>query len=54
MNVNLRLEYKDTNNDHGHISEKDRKNRYLIWLEDELTKEREKVKAFEILDTNNT
>jgi hypothetical protein len=44
MNGDLRLEYKNAKNDHGHISEEQRKNRYLVWLEDELTKERNQVK----------
>jgi hypothetical protein len=53
MNGDLRLEYKNAKNDHGHISQEKRKNRYLVWLEDELTKERKQVKKLIIGGVSN-
>lgn len=53
MNVDLRLEYKNDTEDHGALSEDERKNRYLTWLEDELTKERKQVKKLIIGGVSN-
>jgi len=50
MNVNLRLEYKDDTKDYGSLSEDDRKNRYLNWLEDELTNERQQSEVKNVSD----
>lgn len=48
MNVDLRIEYKRRTKDKGALTDEDRKNRYLAWLEDELTKQREIVKNLTI------
>ena len=53
MNVDLRLEYKNETEDHGALSEDERKNRYLTWLEDKLTKERKQVKKLIIGGVSN-
>ncbi len=37
MNVDLRLKYKEETNDHGALSEAERKDRYIEWLEDRVT-----------------
>ena len=48
MNVDLRLEYRHKTKSKGSLSDAEYKDKYLVWIEDELTKEREEVKKFNI------
>ena len=44
MNPNLRIEFRAATDTKGNLFEQNCKNKYLYWLEDALTKSRDKLK----------